>query len=101
MAERRSIVEGMKVSDPKEETQRARELLRLSKAIASDSANQAQPIPQITRAPISSRMRTDFQAALKRASLENQLAGREPSTVQDILEQAVEPWLKQHGYLDK
>lgn len=99
MAERRSIVEGMKVSDPKEETQRARELLRLSKAIAPDTTPQIQPAQQIARAPISSRMRTDFQAALKRASLENQLAGREPSSVQDILEQAVEPWLKNNGYL--
>ena len=97
MADRRSIVEGMKVSDPKEETKRARELLRLSKAIASDNAHQTHPPPQITRTPISSRMRLDFQAALKRASLENKLAKREPSTVQDILEEAVEPWLKAHG----
>lgn len=100
MAERRLIVEGMKVSDPKEETQQARELLRLSKAIAPDSTPPIQPVQQIVRAPISSRMRTDFQAALKRASVENRLASKEPSSVQYILEQAVEPWLKQHGFLD-
>lgn len=100
MTGRRSIVDGMNVSDPKDESQRARELLRLSKTIGAEFGSPAAVIQQVTRAPISTRMRTDFQAALKRASLENQLAGREPSTVQDILEKAVEPWLKQHGYLN-
>ena len=28
-----------------------------------------------------------------------QLAGETPNTVQDILEQALDPWLKDHGYL--
>lgn len=99
MAERRSIVEGMKVGDPKEESQRARELLRLSKSIGAESNPEDAPNPPVTRAPISTRMRTDYQAALKRASLENQLAGREPATVQDILEQAIEPWLKQRDLI--
>ena len=44
-------------------------------------------------------MRSDFAAALKRASLERQLEGVEPNTLQDILEQAVEPWLRNNGYL--
>ncbi len=51
------------------------------------------------RVPISTRMRTDFATALKRASLERQLSGMEPSALQDILEQAVEPWLRSNGYL--
>ena len=38
--------------------------------------------------------------ALKRASLERQLEGVEPYTVQDMLESALEPWLKANGYLD-
>jgi hypothetical protein len=44
-------------------------------------------------------MRSDFATGLKRASLERQLGGIEPNTLQDILEEAVEPWLKAHGYL--
>ena len=44
-------------------------------------------------------MREDFAGALKRASLERQLAKVEPNTLQDILEQAVEPWLRANGYL--
>ncbi|MHC5540635.1 hypothetical protein ACYOEI_20650, partial [Singulisphaera rosea] len=53
----------------------------------------------LSRVPLSTRMRSDFAAALKRASLERQLEGVEPNTLQDILEQAVEPWLRNNGYL--
>lgn len=52
-----------------------------------------------TRAPLTIRFRADFAAALKRASLQRQLNGETPNTLQDILEEAVEPWLRQHGYL--
>ena len=51
------------------------------------------------RVPFSTRMREDFATALKRASLERQLAKVEPNTLQDMLEQAVEPWLRSNGYL--
>ena len=53
----------------------------------------------LSRAPLSTRIRADMAAALKRASLERQLAGIEPHTLQDILEEAIEPWLQSHGYL--
>ena len=52
------------------------------------------------RVPLTTRIRTDFGNALKRASLQRQLEGREPNTVQDILEEALEPWLKANGYLN-
>ena len=51
------------------------------------------------RVPLTTRIRTDFGNALKRASLQRQLEGKEPNTVQDILEEALEPWLRKHGYL--
>ncbi|MFA8020493.1 hypothetical protein ACEN2Q_22360 [Bremerella cremea] len=38
--------------------------------------------------------------SLKRASLQRQLEKVEPNTLTEILEEAVEPWLKKHGYLD-
>lgn len=57
------------------------------------------PTPQQTRSPITTRIRSDFATALKRASLERQLQGIEPNTLQEFLEEAIEPWLKQHGYL--
>ncbi len=53
----------------------------------------------MSRTPISTRVRADFAIALKRASLERQLKAIEPNTLQGILEQAIEPWLKSNGYL--
>ncbi|OWK40961.1 hypothetical protein FRUB_04853 [Fimbriiglobus ruber] len=54
----------------------------------------------IGRAPLTTRIRTDFSAALKRASLQRQLDGVFPNTLQDILEEALEPWLRSNGYLN-
>jgi hypothetical protein len=51
------------------------------------------------RVPLTTRVRADFAIALKRASLERQLSGASPNTLQDILEQALEPWLRSNGYL--
>lgn len=58
----------------------------------------AQPTP-FSRSPLSTRIRTDFTEALKRASLERQLNKIEPYTLQDILEEAIEPWLRNNSYL--
>jgi hypothetical protein len=62
------------------------------------------PAPSATpaytgRVPLTTRIRSDLATALKRASLERQLANEKPNTVQDILEEALEPWLKDKGYL--
>lgn len=51
------------------------------------------------RSPLSTRIRADLATALKRASLERQLAGVVPNTVQDIIEGVLEPWLRDQGYL--
>lgn len=51
------------------------------------------------RAPLTTRIRADFAVALKRASLERQLNGIEPHTLQDILEEALEPWLRKNSYI--
>src|SRR5438874_2134939 len=53
-----------------------------------------------SRLPLTIRVRSDFAAALKRASLERQLNGVLPNTLQDILEEALEPWLRSNGYLN-
>jgi hypothetical protein len=57
------------------------------------------PLIGIGRVPVGARIRTELAAALKRASLERQLHGLEPNSLQDILEDALEPWLRRHGYL--
>jgi hypothetical protein len=46
------------------------------------------------------RLRPEIAGALKRASLERQLAGEAPFTQQDLVEQALEPWLRTEGYLN-
>lgn len=49
--------------------------------------------------PVTVRLRPEIAGALKRASLERQLQGDELYTQQDIVEQALEPWLREEGYL--
>lgn len=57
-------------------------------------------LPQMTgRVPVTTRCRPEVASALKRASLQRQLAGAEPFYVQDIMEVALESWLRQHGYI--
>lgn len=65
---------------------------------ASEQPKVAETVP-MNRVSISTRMRADLAVALKRASLERQLQGVEPNTVQDILEEAIEPWLRSHRYI--
>jgi hypothetical protein len=55
--------------------------------------------PKISRVPFTTRIRADLAQAVKRASLERQLQGIEPNQVQEILESALEPWLRANGYL--
>lgn len=57
------------------------------------------PGRHVARLPITSRIRADLAVALKRASLERQLENVYPFSLQEILEEALEPWLKKHGYL--
>lgn len=49
--------------------------------------------------PVTVRLKPEIAAALKRASLERQLAGEEVYTQQDLVEEALEPWLKREGHL--
>ncbi len=58
------------------------------------------PTPSVVgRVPLTARIRPELASALKRASLERQLEGIRPNSVQDILEAALEPWLRANGYL--
>jgi hypothetical protein len=49
--------------------------------------------------PLTARIPVEKFQALKRASFERQLQGIEPSSMQDIVEEALTPWLRKHGYL--
>jgi hypothetical protein len=49
--------------------------------------------------PLTARIPADLFMTLKRASFERQLQGVEPSSFQDIVVEALTPWLRQQGYL--
>lgn len=95
MAERRSLTEGLKAT-PLVDVVKEKAFVYGEKEPAKPNVSAA---ATLNRVPISTRIRDDFARALKRASLERQLEGKEPNTLQDILEEAIEPWLKANGYL--
>ncbi|HEX4053841.1 MAG TPA: hypothetical protein VHX86_06220 [Tepidisphaeraceae bacterium] len=101
MTERRPLTDGLnstRPSTPSVNSQLEREFVQGSRASEKTTTMPATPSP-FSRVPISTRIRQEFAAALKRASLERQLNGVQPNTLQDILEQAIEPWLKSNGYI--
>lgn len=69
------------------------------RAAASPEASNSSPLTGIGRVPVGARVRTEIAAALKRASLERQLNGIQPNSVQEILEESLELWLLKHGHL--
>ncbi len=93
MTERRTLVEGLSSTPPAIDPAVERSFVHRDKATAAPMA-----ATSFSRVPISTRIREDFAKSLKRASLERQLKGIEPNTLQDILEEAIEPWLKSNGY---
>ncbi|MEZ6064138.1 MAG: hypothetical protein R3B90_00170 [Planctomycetaceae bacterium] len=101
MADRRSLIEGLKSTPPAMDIHREKEFVYGSKDKPAEPAKTPAPASAATvsRVPISTRIRADFSTALKRASLERQLNGTQPNTLQDILEEAIEPWLRNNGYL--
>jgi hypothetical protein len=94
MATRRPLSEGVKPAD-----KAAEEAFVFGGKKAAEPPAAPRPGRPVQRSPITSRIRADMAVALKRATLERQLAGEYPNTLQEILEEAVEPWLRQHGYL--
>jgi hypothetical protein len=45
------------------------------------------------------RVRPEIATALQTATLQRQLQGIEPSSKREIVEEALEPWLRDNGYL--
>lgn len=63
------------------------------------NATPLNPAAQSSLVPLTARIPADMFHALKRASFERQLEGTEPSSMQGIVEEALTPWLRKHGYL--
>ena len=110
MNERRPLIDGVRpplTSDPAAEQQfvyqtKPEEGPPGTPPATPPAAPKAAPVPtyRTGRSPLSTRIRADLADGLKRASLERQLKGVTPNTVQDILEAVLEPLLKRNGYLD-
>jgi hypothetical protein len=96
--ERRTLIDGLKATPPAIDPGREKKFVYADKP-PKPQPQPTQQTPVMDRVPLSTRMRGDFAKALKKASLERQLEGVEPNTLQDILEEAVEPWLKSNEYL--
>jgi hypothetical protein len=71
----------------------------LPAVITAAAAIVSSPLTGVGRVLVGARVRTELAAALKRASLERQLHGIQPNSIQDILEESLELWLHKHGLL--
>lgn len=111
MAARRQLVEGLK---PENAVDRSlEEEFIYNGGPKSATAPKPPPSPPATeppagkgradsspaRIPLTVRFRADYATALKEATLKRKLEHVLPNSLQDILEEAVEPWLRANGYL--
>jgi hypothetical protein len=94
MSERRALVEGIRTGDERV----VEEAFVFGNKVEPTPGN---PLiaPTSSRVKLTTQVRVDIAAALKQASLKRQLAGELPSAVQEIVEAALEPWLRDRGYL--
>lgn len=103
MAERRTLTTAIKPVPNADPTAVRAFVTQEQKATTSDESptagsqklpNSFQPVGLI---PITVRLRPEIAGALKRASLERQLAGAEFFSQQEIVERALAAWLHENG----
>ncbi len=76
-----------------------------TKSHTLESSNKSRPkrkgsrLQPVGLIPVTVRLRPEIAGALKRASLERQLEGEEIFSQQDLVESALEPWLRDEGFL--
>jgi len=99
MSDRRALVEGLKAATPPVDPKKEHDFVYRATARVAETPEPAAISANVSRTPLSTRIRSDYFAALKRASLERQLNAQGTSTLIEILEEAIEPWLKTNGYL--
>ena len=99
MSERRPLIEGLKPPAPPVDPTVEKRFVFGGPAKPEVEPAPEKAAPPVARAPITTRLRADYVTALKRISLERQLAGQTPHTLQEFLEEALEPWLTTHGGL--
>ncbi|MEZ6140784.1 MAG: hypothetical protein R3B84_09455 [Zavarzinella sp.] len=101
MAERRPLVEGLQTIEEVEKSfvyggkVKKEEVAALVATPAATSAPVPAPVSMYGagRIPLTTRVKPELASSLKRISLERQLAGIQPCSMQDIVEEALELWL--------
>lgn len=73
---------------------------RAAKSLAAQKRPHQQRLLATLLVPVTVRLRPEIASALKQASLQRQLNGEELYTQQDIVEEALLPWLQAEGLLD-
>jgi len=96
MNERRTLIDAMK-SDAAGPPSNLADPAKEREFVYGKKPTGQSPAPE--RIPLNTRIRGDFAKLLKRTSLERQLNGTEPSTLQEVLEEALEPWMRSNGLL--
>lgn len=107
--DRRTLIEGLK-NDPEPPVDLKVELDFIHqdkkpapaaepKAAARLPAGSSNPGNSAALVALTARIPAEKFQALKRASFERQLQGVKPSSIQEIVEEALTPWLRKHGYL--
>lgn len=95
MGERRPLTSALSATPTGVDPQQMKSFVSQDNA-RQTSKSRLQPVGLI---PVTVRLRPDVAGALKRASLERELSGEAIFTQQDIVEQALEPWLRREGFL--
>lgn len=106
MTGRRTLLEGVKAEKAVDRTVEEQFVFAGKEKAAAAQQPSPDSVPENTkgqgpvgRVGLTIRLRSDYAAALKRASLQRRLNEVFPNTIQDIFEEALEPWLRTHGYL--
>lgn len=99
MADRRSLTQGLSETPTPIVPDRERKFVYANGSDAGRQTGAAPAAAPVARAPVTTRIRDDYAKALKRISLERQLQGLQPSTLQEILEEAILAWLAANGEL--
>jgi len=103
MTKRRPLVAGLQAKPP-ESPSAEKQFVYAEKASPPAPAmlepTAVRATTKVNRVPFTTRLRADYAEAVKNASLERQLRKIEPNQVQEILESALEPWLRANGYIN-
>ncbi len=87
-------------ASPQPQTHRTKPSRRAKRLVDSELEDSSMMGMANLLVPLTTRLQPKTAMALKRAGLEQKLRGRKPSTVQEIVEEAVQQWLEDTGYLE-